>query len=316
LIYNYQLKIFQFFIQKKIEGKYLCKIKGIIKMSDSSDINTTTNENMIPQGPPLVNPQNTNAQANNIIEHHMHTPPASPASIHPPRLERRNNNRAPVLMRSDSVRPLMLERNESVCHERMLDPSDFGYDSVLESNPNFELFDPSIYRYIGYGSVLERSDSVRPLMLERTDTLCPPPLERNEPACLDRMLDPTDFGYDSVLESATRDPNWHAMFDPSNFMHDGYGPVLERSDSIRHLVQQPFDSIHPSILTRSDFISPPPLIRNDSRVPNNDDGPPPLIRLGSDIFPVVYDFTSDDEYDIVQRDTFEWFPKEMSSQPP
>jgi hypothetical protein len=258
LIYNYQLKIFQFFIQKKIEGKYLCKIKGIIKMSDSSDINTTTNENMIPQGPPLVNPQNTNAQANNIIEHHMHTPPASPAPIHPPRLERRNNSRAPVLMRSDSVRPLMLER---------------------------------------------------------IDTLCPPPLERNEPACLDRMLDPTDFGYDSVLESATRHPNWRAIFDPSNFMHDGYGPVLERSDSIRHLAQ-PFDSIHPSILTRSDFISPPPLIRNDSRVPNHEDEPPPLIRLGSDIFPVVYEFTSDDEYDTIQRDTFEWFPKEMSSQPP
>jgi hypothetical protein len=224
-------------------------------MSDSS----VTNENMIPQGPPLVNLQNTNtsAQANNVIEHHVSTPPASPAPIHPPRLERHNNSRAPVLMRSGSVRPLMLER---------------------------------------------------------TDTLCPPTLERNEPICHEPMLDPSDFGYDSVLESAARDPNWNAMFDPSKFMHDGYnsyGPVLERSDSIRHLAQ-PFDSIHPSILTRSDIISPPPLIRNDSRVPNHEDEPPPLIRLGSDIFPVVYEFTSDDEYDTIQQSNFEWFPKESS----
>jgi hypothetical protein len=239
LIYNYQLKIFQFFIQKKIEGKYLCKIKGIIKMSDSS----ATNENMIPQGPPLVNEQNTSAEANNVIEHR--TPPASPAPIHPPRLERRNNNLAPVLMRTDSVPPLMLERNESVCHERMLDPSDFGYDSV----PNcYELFDPSIFRYIGYG------------------------------------------------------------------------PVLERSDSIRHTgAADTSDLIQPSILTRSGFIPPPALIRNDSRPSfdnDNEDGPPPLIRLCPNTFPHVHDFTSDDEYDIVQRDTFEWFPKEMSSQPP
>ena len=44
---------------------------------------TTTNENMIPQGPPLVNQQNTStsAQANNVI---LPTPPASPAPIHPP----------------------------------------------------------------------------------------------------------------------------------------------------------------------------------------------------------------------------------------
>jgi hypothetical protein len=211
-------------------------------MSDSS----VSNENMIQQGPPLVN-QQASAQANNVIQHHMHTPPASPAPIHPPRLERRNNNLAPVLMRTDSVPPLMLERNESVCHERMLDPSDFGYDSVLESNPNFELFDPSIYRYIGYGSVLERSDSIR---------------------------------------------------------HTGAADTQ--------------DVIQPSILTRSGFIPPVPLVRNDSRPAfdnDNDDGPPPLIRLQSDIFPHVYDFTSDDEYDVVQRDNFEWFPKESSSQP-
>jgi hypothetical protein len=212
-------------------------------MSDSP----VTNENMIQQGPPLVNAQNTSAQANNIIEHRVPTPPATPAPIHPPRLERRNNSRAPVLMRTDSDPPLMLERNESVCHERMLDPSDFGYDSVLESNPNFELFDPSIYRYIGYGPVLERSDSIR---------------------------------------------------------HTGAGDTG--------------DLILPSVLMRSGFISPPPLIRNDSRPSfdnDNDDGPPPLIRLQSDIFPHVYDFTSDDEYDLVQRDNFEWFPPSSSSAP-
>lgn len=196
--------------------------------------NTNANENMIPQGPPLVNLQNANAQANNVIEHRVPTPPASPAPIHPPRLERRNNSCAPVLMCSDSI-----------CHDRMLDPSDFGYDSVLET-----------------------------------------------------------------------DPNWRAMFDPSNFMPQGYGPVLERSDSIRHTGDTATsDLIQPSILTRSGFIPPPPLIRNDSRpVINNDNdyGPPPLIRLESDIFPHVYDFTSDDEYDVVQRDTFEWFPKESS----
>lgn len=211
-------------------------------MSDSS----ATNENMISQDPPLVNEQNTSAEANNVIEHR--TPPASPAPIHPPRLERRNNNLAPVLMCSDSVPPLMLERNESVCHERMLDPSDFGYDSVLESEPNsYELFDPSIYRYIGYG------------------------------------------------------------------------PVLERSDSIRHTgAADTSDLIQPSILTRSGFIPPPPLIRNDSRPSfdnDNDDGPPPLIRLCSDTFPHVYDFTSEDEYDVVERDNFEWFPPESSPQP-
>ncbi len=205
-------------------------------MSDSPAINTNTNENMIPQGHPLVNPQNTStsAQANNIIvEHRVPTPPASPAPIHPPRLERRNNSRAPVLLRSDSD-----------CHERMLDPSDFGDDSLLESDPNFQ-----------------------------------------------------------------------EMFD---LMQDGYGPVLERSDSIRHTgAADTSDLIQPSILMRSGFISPPPLIRNDSRpVINNDagddDGPPPLIRLGSDIFPHVYDFTSDDEYDAVQGGNFEWFPKESS----
>jgi hypothetical protein len=188
-----------------------------------------TNENMIPQSPSLVNLQNTSVQANNVIDHHVPTPPASPAPIHPPRLERRNNSRAPVLMRCDSI-----------CHDRMLDPSDFGDDSVLEP-----------------------------------------------------------------------DPNWRAMFD---LMQDGYGPVLERSDSIRHTGEaDTSDLIQPSILTRSGFIPPPTLIRNDSRPAfenDNDDGPPPLIRLGSDIFPVVHDFTSDDEYDVVQRDTFEWFPKE------
>ena len=205
-------------------------------MSDSS----VSNENMIQQGPPLVN-QQASAQANNVI---VPTPPASPAPIHPPRLERRNNNLAPVLMRTDSVPPLMLERNESVCHERMLDPSDFGYDSVLESNPNFELFDPSIYRYIGYGSVLERSDSIR---------------------------------------------------------HTGEADTS--------------DLIQPSILMRSGFIPPPTLIRNDSRPVINDDGPPPLIRLESDIFPHVYDFTSDDEYDVVQQHNFEWFPKDSSPSP-
>jgi hypothetical protein len=201
-------------------------------MSDSS-----VNENMIQVGSPQVNPQNTTAQANNVIEHRVPTPPASPAPIHPPRLERRNNSRAPVLMRSDSV-----------CHERMLDPSDFGYNSVLESVPNcYELFDPSIFRYIGYGSVLERSDSIR---------------------------------------------------------HTGEADTS--------------DLIQPSILMRSGFIPPPPLIRNDSRpVINNDadDGPPPLIRLGSDIFPHVYDFTSDDEYDVVQGGNFEWFPPSSPTPP-
>ena len=202
-----------------------------------------TNENMIEQGPPLVNPQNTNtsAQANNVI---TPTPPASPAPIHPPRLERRNNSRAPVLMRSDSVHHVMLERNEPDCPDLMLDSSDFDYDAVLEPDPNFELFDPSIY------------------------------------------------------------------------MYTGYGPVLERSDSIRHTgAADTHDLIQPSILTRSGFIPPPTLIRNDSRPAfdnDNDDGPPPLIRLGSDIFPHVDDFPSDDEYDAVQRDNFEWFPKESS----
>jgi hypothetical protein len=228
LIYNYQLKIFQFFYTKKNEEKYLCKIKGIIEMSDSA-----TNENMIPQEPPLVNPQNTSAQANNVI---LPTPPASPAPIHPPRLERRNNSRAPVLMCSDSV-----------CPDLILDPNEFDYDSVLEPDPNFELFDPSIY------------------------------------------------------------------------MYTGYGPVLERSDSIRHTGEaDTSDLIQPSILTRSGFIPPPTLVRNDSRPAfenDNDDGPPPLIRLGSDIFPHVYDFPSDDEYDLVQRDNFEWFPKESSPPP-
>jgi hypothetical protein len=201
-------------------------------MSDSP----VTNENMIPQGPHLVNPQNTNtcAHANNII---VPTPPTTPAPIHPPRLERRNNSRAPVLMRSDSV-----------CHDLVLDPDDFDYDSVFEPQTNVqELFDPSIYMYSGYGPVLERSDSIR---------------------------------------------------------HTGDGDTS--------------DLIQPSILTRSGFIPPPPLIRNDSRPAfdnDNDDGPPPLIRLESNIFPHVYDFTSDDEYDVVQRDNFEWFPPSSSSAP-
>lgn len=202
-------------------------------MSDSPD----TNENMIPQGPPLVNAEtiNTSAQANNII---VPTPPATPAPIHPPRLERRNNNRAPVLMRSDSI-----------CHDLILDQSEFDYDSVFKSNPNFQ-----------------------------------------------------------------------EIFDPSIFMYTGYGPVLERSDSIRHTGEaDTSDLIEPSILMRSGFIPPPPLIRNDSRPVINseddDDGPPPLIRLGSDIFPHVYDFPSDDEYDAVQRDNFEWFPPASSSTP-
>ncbi len=192
-----------------------------------------TNENMIPQSPPLVN-QQASAQANNVI---VPTPPASPAPIHPPRLERRNNSRAPVLM----------------CTEQ---------------------------------------------------------------DCLDLMLDTSDFDYDSVLEP---DPNIHELFDPSIYMYTGYGPVLERSDSIRHTGEaDTSDLIQPSILMRSGFIPPPALIRNDSRPAfdnDNDDGPPPLIRLGSDIFPHVYDFTSDDEYDVVQRDTFEWFPKESSTPP-
>ncbi len=200
-------------------------------MSDSP----VTNENMIPQGPPLVNAPDTSVQANNVIEYP--TPPTSPAPIHPPRLERRNNSRAPVLMCSDLD-----------CPDLMLDPSDFDYDSVVEPNPYCqELFDPSIFRYTGYG------------------------------------------------------------------------PVLERSDSIRHTGQaDTSDLIQPSILMRSGFIPPPPLIRNDSRpVINNeddDDGPPPLIRLCPDTFPHVYDFPSDDEYDAVQRNNFEWFPP--SSLPP
>ena len=199
-------------------------------MSDSS----VPNENMIPQNPPLVNPQNTSAQANNII---TPTPPASPAPIHPPRLERRNNNLAPVLMCSDSD-------------------------------------------------------------------------------CPDLILDPNDFDYDSVLEPR---PNCHMIFDPSIFMYTGYGPVLERSDSIRHTgAADTGDLIQPSILTRSGFIPPPTLIRNDSRPSfdnDNDDGPPPLIRLCPDTFPHVYDFTSEDEYDVVERDNFEWFPPESSSPP-
>ena len=207
-------------------------------MSDSPVINTTTEENMIPQGPPLVNPQ-ASAQANNVIQHHMHTPPASPASIHPPRLERRNNSRAPVLMCT-----------ELDCPDLMLDSSDFDYDSVLESDPN---------------------------------------------------------------------QNYHMTFDPSIFMYTGYGRVLERSDSIRHTgAADTHDLIQPSILTRSGFIPPPTLIRNDSRPVfdnDNDDGPPPLIRLCPDTFPHVHDFTSDDEYDLVQRDNFEWFPPSSSSPP-
>ena len=200
-----------------------------------------TNENMIEQGPPLVNPQNTNtsAQANNVI---TPTPPASPAPIHPPRLERRNNSRAPVLMRSDSVHHVMLERNDADCPDLMLDSSDFDYDALFEPDPNFELFDPSIY------------------------------------------------------------------------MYTGYGPVLERSDSIRHTgAADTHDLIQPSILTRSGFIPPPTLIRNDSRPAfDNDDGPPPLIRLCPDTFPHVHDFTSDDEYDVVQQSNFEWFPPSSS----
>jgi hypothetical protein len=223
------MKIFQFFYTKKIEINNMYKIKGIIEMSDSP----VTNENMIPQGPPLVN-EPASAQANNVI---VPTPPATPAPIHPPRLERRNNNRAPVLMCT-----------EQDCPDLMLDPSDFDYDSVFEpANPNFELFDPSIY------------------------------------------------------------------------MYSGYGPVLERSDSIRHTgAADTHDLIQPSILMRSGFIPPPTLVRNDSRPAfdnDNDDGPPPLIRLDSDIFPHVYDFTSDDEYDVVQRDNFEWFPPPSSSAP-
>jgi hypothetical protein len=201
-------------------------------MSDSP----VTNENMIPQGPPLVNAPDTSAQANNVIEYP--TPPASPAPIHPPRLERRNNNLAPVLM----------------C----------------------------------------------------TDLDCP-----------DLILDPNDFDYDSVLEPAN--PNFHELFDPSIFRYTGYGPVLERSDSIRHTgAADTGDLIQPSILRRSGFIPPPTLIRNDSRPSfdnDNDDGPPPLIRLCSDTFPHVHDFPSEDEYDVVERDNFEWFPKESSSSP-
>ena len=178
-----------------------------------------SDQNMIPQSPPLVNEQ-ASAESNNVIP----TPPATPAPIHPPRLERRNNSRAPVLM-----------CNESDCPDIILDPNDFDYDSVLEPHPN---------------------------------------------------------------------PNYHMTFDPSIFMYTGYGPVLERSDSIRHTGEADCsDLIEPSILTRSGFIPPPPLIRNDSRpVINNedDDGPPPLIRLCSDTFPHVYDFPSDDEYDVVQ----------------
>ena len=185
---------------------------------------TATNENMIPQDPPLVNEQ-ASAEANNVI---VPTPPQSPAPIYPPRLERRNNNLAPVLMRSDSD-------------------------------------------------------------------------------CPDLVLDPSDFDYDSV--SAARDTNFQEIFDPSIYMYTGYGPVLKRSDSIRHTGEaDTSDLIEPSILTRSDFISPPPLIRNNSRPAFDNDGPPPLIRLCSDTFPHVYDFPSDDEYDLVQRDNFEWFP--------
>jgi len=188
-----------------------------------------SDQNMIPQSPPLVNEQ-ASAESNNVIP----TPPATPAPIHPPRLERRNNSRAPVLM-----------CNESDCPDIILDPNDFDYDSVLEPHPN-------------------------------------------------------------------PNQNCHMTFDPSIFMYTGYGPVLERSDSIRHTGEADCsDLIEPSILMRSGFIPPPPLIRNDSRpVIHNedDDGPPPLIRLCSDTFPHVYDFPSDDEYDVVQRDNFEWFP--------
>ena len=232
-------------------------------MSDSP----VTNENMIPQGPPLVNEQ-ASVQANNIIV--VPTPPATPAPIHPPRLERRNNSRAPVLMRSDSICPPPLER---------------------------------------------RNNSRAPVLM-RSDSICPPPLERDEPDCPDLMLDPSDFDYDAVFEPAN--PNFE-LFDPSIYMYTGYGPVLERSDSIRHTgAADTHDLIQPSILTRSGFIPPPTLVRNDSRPAfdnDNDDGPPPLIRLDSDIFPHVYDFTSDDEYDVVQRDNFEWFPPESSSPP-
>jgi hypothetical protein len=111
------------------------------------------------------------------------------------------------------------------------------------------------------------------------------------------------------------------LFDPSIYRYIGYGPVLERSDSIRHTgAADTSDLIQPSILTRSGFIPPPPLIRNDSRPAinndnDNEDGPPPLIRLCSDTFPYVYEFTSDDEYDVVERDNFEWFKPESSSQP-
>ena len=102
-------------------------------------------------------------------------------------------------------------------------------------------------------------------------------------------------------------------------MYTGYGPGLERSDSIRHTgAGDIHDLIQPSILTRSGFIPPPTLVRNDSRPAfhnDNDDGPPPLIRLCPDIFPHVHDFTSDDEYDVVQRNNFEWFPPSSSSPP-
>jgi hypothetical protein len=140
-------------------------------------------------------------------------------------------------------------------------------------------------------------------------------LERNEPDCPDLMLDPNDFDYDSVLEP---NPNFE-LFDPSIYMYSGYGPVLERSDSIRHTgAADTRDLIQPSILTRSGFIPPPTLVRNDSRPAfdnDNDDGPPPLIRLCPDTFPHVHDFPSDDEYDVVQRDNFEWFPPSSSSAP-
>jgi hypothetical protein len=141
-------------------------------------------------------------------------------------------------------------------------------------------------------------------------------LERNESVCHERMLDPSDFGYDSVFES---DPNLRELLDPNIFRYIGYGPVLERSDSIRHTgAADASDLIHPSILTRSGFIPPPTLIRNDSRPAfdnDNDDGPPPLIMLCPDTFPHVHDFTSDDEYDVVQRDNFEWFPPSSSTPP-
>jgi len=230
-----------------------------------SDTPVTNDENMIPDVPPLVN-QQASAQANNVI---VPTPPASPAPIHPPRLERRNNSSAPVLMRTDSVPPPRLERRNN-----------------------------------SRAPVLMRSHSVHHVMLER-----------NEPDCPDLILDPNDFDYDAVLEP---NPNFE-LFDPSIYMYSGYGPVLERSDSIRHTgAADTHDLIQPSILTRSGFIPPPTLVRNDSRPAfdnDNDDGPPPLIRLCSDTFPHVYDFTSDDEYDVVQRDNFEWFPPSSSSAP-